>query len=120
MSPADAIAIRQARRARVRTIRRRVIAGAVALFVATWLLITLMLVTGHDPALAGQTTTAQTTSSNTGTASSTGSSTGTSTNSATSSSTGATSTSTGSAGSTGSTGSSGSSSGTSSVTSRQS
>jgi len=63
----------------VRTIRRRVIAGALALFVATWLLITLMLVTGHDPALASQTTTAQTTSaqsSNTGTSGGTSSSTG--------------------------------------------
>ena len=43
------------RAARVRMIRQRVIAGAVALFVATWMLITLMLVTGHDPALARQT-----------------------------------------------------------------
>jgi hypothetical protein len=97
----------------VRTIRRRVIAGAVALFVATWLLITLMLVTGHDPALASQKTTAraatQTTSSksaNTGTSGGTSSSTGTS-----SSSTGTSSS---------STGTSSSSTGTSSVSSRQS
>jgi hypothetical protein len=48
-------AIRQARRARVRGIRRRVVASALALFVATWMLITLMLVTGHDPALARNT-----------------------------------------------------------------
>ena len=41
-------------------IRRRVVAGALALFVATWLLITVMLVTGHDPALARQTKSAQT------------------------------------------------------------
>ena len=47
-------AVRQARMARVRTIRRRVIAGALALFVATWMFITLMLVTGHDPVLARQ------------------------------------------------------------------
>lgn len=45
-------AIRSTRLARARTIRRRVIAGAVALFVASWLLITLVLVSGHDPALA--------------------------------------------------------------------
>jgi len=45
-------AIRQAHLARVRMIRRRVIAGAVSLFVATWLLIAIMLVTGHDPALS--------------------------------------------------------------------
>ena len=35
-------------------IRRRVIAGALSLFVATWLLITLTLVSGHDPALAAR------------------------------------------------------------------
>lgn len=46
--------VRQARIARVRTIRRRVIAGSLALFVATWMFITLMLVTGHDPVLARQ------------------------------------------------------------------
>ncbi len=51
----DGASIRDARRARVRMIRRRVVAGAVALFVATWLLITLLLITGHDPALARQT-----------------------------------------------------------------
>ena len=37
-------------------IRRRVITGSVALFVAVWMLVTLMLVTGHDPALARQRT----------------------------------------------------------------
>jgi hypothetical protein len=63
MTQAQAIAIRQARHARVRMIRRSVIAGAVALFIATWLLITVMLVTGHDPALARQTANAATTSS---------------------------------------------------------
>jgi hypothetical protein len=45
-------ALRQARSVRVRGIRQRVLASALALFVATWLLITMMLVTGHDPALA--------------------------------------------------------------------
>ena len=42
----------EARARHIRTIRRRVIAGALALFVATWVFITLQLVTGHDPALA--------------------------------------------------------------------
>jgi hypothetical protein len=45
-------AVRQARAARARTLRRRIIGGSVALFVATWLLITIVLVSGHDPALA--------------------------------------------------------------------
>ena len=54
MTHAHAIAIRNARHARVRMIRRRVAGGAIALFVATWLLIAVMLVTGHDPALAHQ------------------------------------------------------------------
>jgi len=48
-------AIRQARLARVRTIRRRVIAGALALFVATWLLIAVVLASGRDPALSAKT-----------------------------------------------------------------
>jgi hypothetical protein len=34
-----------------------VISGAVALFVAAWLTITLVLVSGHDPALARKTST---------------------------------------------------------------
>jgi hypothetical protein len=45
-------ALRSARTARARTIRRRLIAGSLALFVAAWLMITLVLVSGHDPALA--------------------------------------------------------------------
>ena len=49
---AHGIAVRQARLARVSAIRRRAMASALALFVATWLLITMLLVTGHDPALA--------------------------------------------------------------------
>jgi hypothetical protein len=48
-------ALRSERAARARQIRRRVISGAVALFVAAWLLITLVLVSGHDPALASKT-----------------------------------------------------------------
>jgi hypothetical protein len=47
-------AIRAARLSRTRMIRRRIISGAVALFVASWLLITIVLVSGHDPALAKQ------------------------------------------------------------------
>ena len=45
-------AMRSARLARARMIRRRIVAGAVALFVASWLLITIVLVSGNDPALA--------------------------------------------------------------------
>lgn len=54
-------AMRRARRIRARSLRRRVIAGALALFVATWLMITLVLVTGHDPALAQRSSSAATT-----------------------------------------------------------
>ena len=46
---------REVRAERGHTIRRRVISGAVALFVATWLLIAIVLVSGHDPALSKQT-----------------------------------------------------------------
>jgi hypothetical protein len=51
-------ALRAERAARARTIRRSVISGAVALFVAAWLMITLVLVSGHDPALASKASTA--------------------------------------------------------------
>jgi hypothetical protein len=56
-SPDDAArargsALRQARLVRARTLRKRLIAGALALFVATWVMITLVLISGHDPALA--------------------------------------------------------------------
>jgi hypothetical protein len=72
-------AARQTRLARVRAIRRRIIAGSVALFVASWLLITIVLVSGHDPALAkkASATTAATTGSTTS-ATSSGSSSSTS------------------------------------------
>lgn len=50
-------ALRSERVARARKIRRRVISGAVALFVAAWLMITLVLISGHDPALASKTST---------------------------------------------------------------
>ena len=44
--------LKAARRQRARRLRRRVVGGAVALFVATWLLITVTLASGHDPALS--------------------------------------------------------------------
>jgi cytoskeletal protein RodZ len=47
---------RQARLERARRIRRRVITGALALFVAAWLLIAVALASGHDPALSTKTT----------------------------------------------------------------
>jgi hypothetical protein len=49
------------RRRRVQLIRGRVVAGAVALFVAVFGGITAQLVSGHDPALAKQSTTSTTT-----------------------------------------------------------
>ena len=61
--PMPAADVRQARRARTRTIRRRVATGAVALFLATWALIAVELVSGHDPALASRKTTTVATSS---------------------------------------------------------
>ena len=107
-------AIRQARLMRVRTIRRRVISGAVALFVATWLLIAIVLVSGHDPALARKTSSVVSVP-NTGTSTSSGSGTS-SAGSGTSSS--ANDSSTGGTASSSSNTSSGAS--TSSVTTRQS
>ena len=47
--------IRSARLARVRMIRHRVVGGAVALFVAVWMLLAVTLISGHDPALAKRT-----------------------------------------------------------------
>jgi cytoskeletal protein RodZ len=44
--------LRSERASRARAIRRRVISGAVAVFVAAWLMIAIVLVSGHDPALA--------------------------------------------------------------------
>lgn len=99
MTPTHAADVRAARAARVRSIRQRVIAGAVALFVATWLLITLMLVTGHDPALAHQSAAksvaAKTTTTNTQTNTQTNTSTNTNASTTSSTSNGATSSSTG-------------------------
>ncbi|MGA2926123.1 MAG: hypothetical protein ABSG43_09030 [Solirubrobacteraceae bacterium] len=104
-------AIRQARASRVRMIRRRVIAGAVALFVATWLMIAVALASGHDPALSAKTTTVA--------APGTGTSTTDATAASDQTSTGTTTTTTGSTGSTAS-GSSSSNGTTSSVTTRAS
>jgi len=69
-------AMRDARLARARMIRRRIIGGAVALFVAAWLLITIVLVSGHDPALARQSSASTVASSSPSTSSSSGSSSG--------------------------------------------
>jgi len=82
---------RAARAAKVKTIRRRVITGAVSLFVAAWLLIAVVLVTGHDPALtksksATATLASNTTTATTGSSGSTGSTSTTTTSSATQSS----------------------------------
>ena len=117
MTKQDGIKIREARRARVRMIRARVVGGSVALFLAVWSLIAVVLITGHDPALARKTAAASTgadtptTSASGGTSGSTGSSsnssadttsTNASTTSTSSGSTGATSSSTGSGSSAGS------------------
>jgi hypothetical protein len=73
--------IRGARLARVRMIRRRVVGGAVALFVAVWILLAVTLISGHDPALgkgntsgssSGSGTTATLTTSGDGSSSSAG------------------------------------------------
>jgi hypothetical protein len=89
MTKEDGIKLREARRARVRRIRARVIAGSVALFLAVWMVITVVLVTGHDPALARKTLTQAATPATTTTITSSG---------ATSSSTGSGTTGSGSAG----------------------
>lgn len=107
MSPQEASQIKQRRRARVRTIRGRVIGGSVALFLAVWSLIAVVLITGHDPGLAAETGHKSSTASAATTTTTTTSSTGTGSNASTtsgtagSSSSGA-STTTGSSGSTGS------------------
>ena len=73
MTKQDGIKLREARRARVRKIRARVIGGSVALFLAVWMLITVVLVTGHDPALARKTQTQAATPATTTITSSSGS-----------------------------------------------
>ncbi len=66
---------------RTRVLRRRVISGALAVFVASWLLIAVVLASGHDPALAARKTAAASISSNqtTGTTGTSGSTTTTTT-----------------------------------------
>ena len=86
-------------------IRARVVGGSVALFLAVWSLIALVLITGHDPALAARKTV--TVSSAAGTSTTTAGTSTTATGAATTSSTnstssGATSSSTGSGSGTGS------------------
>lgn len=105
--------IRTARLARVRTIRRRVVGGAVALFVAMWMLIAVTLISGHDPALAKRSVSSSA-SSGSGTTSTLTSSGTASSGSSTSS------TSSGDTGSSTSSGSGSSSSGLGSVTTSQS
>jgi hypothetical protein len=116
MTKQDGTKIREARRARVRMIRSRVIGGSVALFLAVWTLIAVVLITGHDPALARKalTTAAATSTTTTGGATTT---TGTGTTTTPTSST-TSSTSSGSSGAVSS--STGSSSGVGPVTSSQS
>jgi hypothetical protein len=98
MTKKDGLKLREARRARVRRIRARVIGGSIALFFAVWMLITVVLVTGHDPALARKAVTQAATPAATATTSSTGSTSSgaTSASSTGSTSSGATSSSTGS------------------------
>jgi hypothetical protein len=88
MTKEDGIKLREARRARVRRIRARVIGGSVALFLAVWMLITVVLVTGHDPALARKTLTQAATTATTTTSTGSTGATGATTSGATSSSTG--------------------------------
>lgn len=57
MTSEDAIKLRQDRRARIRKIRGRVVGYSVALFVAVWAVIAVVLATGHDPALSRTTAT---------------------------------------------------------------
>jgi hypothetical protein len=119
--------VRQARMARVRMIRRRVVGGAATVFVAAWLLIAVVLVSGHDPALArktastsavtgtGSASTTPTTSTSTTTTASPSTTTSGTTSSGTTSSGASSSGSTGSASTSSQTGGT-----TSSVTTKQS
>ena len=47
-----ALDARRARTAQIRTLRLRIVAIGVAIFVAAWVVIFVQLTTGHDPALA--------------------------------------------------------------------
>jgi hypothetical protein len=111
--------IRTARALRVRRIRRRVVGGSVALFLAAWLLIAAVLVSGHDPALSKTTSVAAVSSSSDSSGSTGSGSSGSSSSLDSGSSSGAGTTSGSSSGS-GSTSGSSSGSGVTSVTTRQS
>jgi len=52
-----AASLKAARLRRARRLRRGIAGGAVALFIATWLLITVTLASGHDPVLSRKTST---------------------------------------------------------------
>jgi cytoskeletal protein RodZ len=69
----DHAAMRAARLRRASMIRRRIVGGSVALFVAAWLLIAVVLVSGHDPALAKRSSASTVASSSTPSTSSTSS-----------------------------------------------
>lgn len=117
MTKQDGIKLREARRARVRLIRARVVGGSVALFLAVWSVIAVVLITGHDPALAAKKTVTVSSAAVTSTAT-TSSATNTDTNTTTTSA--GTSTGSTSSGATSSSTGSGSSSSPSAVTSSQS
>jgi hypothetical protein len=93
MTKQDGIKLREARRARVRLIRARVAGGSVALFLAVWSLIAVVLITGHDPALAKKTVTVSSAADTSAATTSSGTNT---TTTGTGTATGATSSSTGS------------------------
>jgi cytoskeletal protein RodZ len=66
MTPKEVAQARiEGRARRIRLIRRRIAAGAVGLFSVAWAVIGVQLVTGHDPALAKQTTTSTQATNNT-------------------------------------------------------
>ena len=84
-------AMRSARLLRASMIRRRIVGGAVALFVAAWLLIAVVLASGHDPALAKSSSASTVTSSSTPATTTTSSGSGTSSSGSGTSSTSSTS-----------------------------
>jgi hypothetical protein len=112
--------VQRSRAERARLIRRRVAVAAVTLFVAAWLMITVTLVTGHDPALARARVVGTSSASAGSTSSNTAATTSSSGNSGSSGYSGNSGYygSSGNSGSSGNTGNSGSSG--SSVTTRQS
>ena len=111
----------RARKDRARTIRRRVVAITLSLFLAAWVLMFGRLVTGHDPALGATSHSTKTTQPASSSANATGSQTGSSSSGSTGSSSSGSgssdSTGSGSSDSSGSSGSSGSSDSTGSSSS---